>query len=218
MLYELRLYQPHAGRMPDLLRRFRDHIPALFARHGIECLGVWLTRGETQRLTYLTRYAGYAQREKAWAAFGADPQWHAVRQQGNAGSEMLQGYELHFLKPRPGMPMPARPDHKIRELFFLPTRHGQEALFSDWLRNALMPQLQAMGASLVHCFDVAAGAQLPQSLLMIGWAIEPTPSQRSALVGICLPTHPVLQVPALAAMRGVSLTDADRLASGFESR
>lgn len=178
MLYELRLYQPYAGRMPDLLRRFREQIPALFARHGIDCLGTWLAGGEAPRLVYLMQYAAYAEREKAWAAFGADPQWHVVRQVSNAGSEMLQGYELHFLKSRPTMPMPSQPDGKIRELVFLPTRYGQEAQVTDWLRTVLVPQLRAVGASLTHCFDVAAGIQLPQSVLMIGSAIGPTMSQR----------------------------------------
>lgn len=217
MLYELRLYQPCAGRMPDLRRRFREHVPALFARHGIECLGTWLAGGEMPRFVYLTRYAGYAEREQAWAAFGADPQWHAVRQQSNAGCEMLQGYELHFLKPRPGLPTQGRPDGNMRELVFLPTRHGQEAQVTEWLRTELVPQLQAVDASLVHCFDVAAGTQLPRSVLMIDWAVEQTLPRRSSVVGICLPRELAPLDSASAALRGVPLDRADRPEGSSES-
>lgn len=205
MLYELRLYQPYAGRMPDLLRRFREQIPALFARHGIDCLGTWLAGGEAPRLVYLTQYATHAEREKAWAAFGADPQWHVVRQVSNAGSEMLQGYERHFLKPRPGMAMPLQPEGQVREMVFLPTRHGQEAQVTDWLRTALMPQLQAAGASLAHCFDVVAGSQLPQSVLMVGWAVEPTVPQRDLFACIRLPTGLAPWDSAQASIRRIAL-------------
>jgi len=204
-LYELRLYQPYAGRMPGLLRRFREQIPALFSRHGINCLGTWLAGGETSRLVYLTRYDGYAEREKAWAAFGADPQWHAVRQESNAGTEMLQGYELHFLKLRSGMLMPSQSDGQIRELVFLPTRHGQDAQVTDWLHTALMLQLQLAGASLAYCFDMAAGSQLPQSVLMIGWDIEPTVLQRDILAGIRLPVELAPLDSAQARMRRLAL-------------
>jgi hypothetical protein len=201
MLYELRIYQPYAGRMPDLLRRFRDQVPSLFARHGIDCVGLWMTASDTPQLAYLTRYSGYAEREKAWAAFGADPQWQAVRRDSNAGSEMLQGYELHYLKPKPGMTprLATQHDDAACEFLFLATRHGQEAQVTEWLRTEWVPQLHAARATLLHCFDLVAGTQLPQSVLMIGWPDQPSSQERERAVEIRLPAGlaPMRQVQTI---------------------
>lgn len=186
-LYELRLYTPYAGRMPDLLRRFREELPALFERHGIDRRGTWLTQEEAPRLAYLTAYTGPAERDAAWAAFGADPQWQAVRRDSNAGAEMLQGYELHLLKPRPDIDLPLRPEGDVHELVFLPTQHGREVEVTDWLRDTLVPQLQSMGASLVSCFDLTSGIGLPQSVLMIAWPVKPAEHRRGAVRGAVLP-------------------------------
>jgi len=207
-LFELRLYQPYAGRIPDLLRRFREQIPPLFARHGIECCGIWLASAPTPQLVYLTQHAGPAERDKAWAAFGADPRWQAVRRDSNAGTEMLQGYELHFLNPRHGMNLPAHPVGQVRELVFLPTRHGQEVQVTDWLRSTLMPQLQAAGASLVHCFDVTSGAGLPQSVLLVAWSSEPTAPQREEVRHIRLPLSLSPLEPVAVVMRHIALDPA----------
>jgi hypothetical protein len=69
-LYELRLCQPYLGRMPDLLVRFRDQLPALFTRHGNDCCSAWLARGEMPRPAYLMWHVNHAAREKAYSATG----------------------------------------------------------------------------------------------------------------------------------------------------
>jgi hypothetical protein len=38
-VYELRIYHTHPGKMPDLLKRFREHTTALFERHGMVNVG-----------------------------------------------------------------------------------------------------------------------------------------------------------------------------------
>jgi hypothetical protein len=205
MLYELRLYQPYDGRMPDLLRRFREQTPALFARHGIDCLGIWQTESEVSTLVYLTRHTGFAERDAAWSAFAADPQWHAARRDSNAGSEMLQNYELYFLKPRPGMAEPPQQQGRIHELIFLPTRHGQVSQVTDWLHTTLTPHLQACGASLVHCLDMLAGCQLPQLALMIGWPVEPAMPQRELAPTVRLPAQLAPMDPVQASPRRITL-------------
>jgi hypothetical protein len=81
MIYELRIYRTLPGRMPNLLARFRDHTLRIWDRHGIRQAGFWTTLvGEsTNDLTYLLVWESLAEREKKWAAFTADPEWHKVR-------------------------------------------------------------------------------------------------------------------------------------------
>ena len=41
MLYELRIYDAVAGRLPDISGRFANHTCALFRKHGVKYLGFW---------------------------------------------------------------------------------------------------------------------------------------------------------------------------------
>ena len=76
MVYELRIYVCAPGRLGALHNRFRTITTRKFAEHGIKVLGYWTDKyGESNRLTYLCQYESEAAREKAWAAFRADPEW-----------------------------------------------------------------------------------------------------------------------------------------------
>jgi len=50
MIYELRLSSVAPGRMFDVHTRFKDHFPALFAKHGVDCIARWnAVAGPTRR-------------------------------------------------------------------------------------------------------------------------------------------------------------------------
>jgi hypothetical protein len=40
-VFEMRIYTTNEGKMPDLLKRFRDHSCALLEKHGIQNIGYW---------------------------------------------------------------------------------------------------------------------------------------------------------------------------------
>ena len=42
MIYELRIYTAHPGKMRPLVSRFRDHTYEMFEKHGIKNVGYWL--------------------------------------------------------------------------------------------------------------------------------------------------------------------------------
>ena len=77
MIYELRIYTVHPGRMAALQARFRDHTCALFEKHGMTNVGYWVNAigGRSDELWYILGYEDLAARETAWAAFRADPEW-----------------------------------------------------------------------------------------------------------------------------------------------
>ena len=81
MIYELRVYQPIPGKMPNLLARFGDHTVPIWQKHGIRALGFWTTLiGESSNeLTYILQWESLADRETRWTAFQNDPAWHRVR-------------------------------------------------------------------------------------------------------------------------------------------
>ena len=70
MIYELRSYFAHPGKMGALQKRFRDHTCKLFEKHGITNVGYWTNSigGRNDELIYILGFQDLAQRDAAWAA------------------------------------------------------------------------------------------------------------------------------------------------------
>ena len=78
--FELRTYTVREGSSIDLLHsRFRDHTNALFKKHGMTIVGFWQPVAKPNQLIYILAYKDGEARDKAWAAFGADPDWVKTR-------------------------------------------------------------------------------------------------------------------------------------------
>lgn len=107
MLYELRVYEALPGKMPALNRRFADVTLGLFAKHGIEVVGFWTNEvgGWSDELTYMLRFADLGDRERRWAAFGADPDWQTARAASEADGPLLRRIRAQFLRPTAYSPM-----------------------------------------------------------------------------------------------------------------
>jgi hypothetical protein len=78
--FELRTYTVAEGSSLDLLhKRFREKTTDLFKKHGMTIIGYWQPVTKKDTLIYLLAYKDGAARDKAWAAFGADPDWVKTR-------------------------------------------------------------------------------------------------------------------------------------------
>src|SRR4249920_2224276 len=81
-VYELRVYHTFEGKLPDLLKRFREHTTKLFERHGMKNVAYWVPADEPAKSNTLIYVLAHASREAAaasWKAFQADPEWIDVR-------------------------------------------------------------------------------------------------------------------------------------------
>ena len=69
------------GRLPALLKRFEAVTLKLWDKHNIRQVGFWTTviGEDNQLLYYVLEWKDLAERERAWAAFQADPDWHKAR-------------------------------------------------------------------------------------------------------------------------------------------
>ena len=70
-VYELRTYTCPEGKLPDLLKRFRDHTIEIFNRHGMESIGYWVpvdAEKSKTTLVYIISHASLEQAKKTWAA------------------------------------------------------------------------------------------------------------------------------------------------------
>ena len=97
MTYELRTYRSTPGRMDSLLARFRDHTDAIFAAHGMESIGYWVSDSDADTLIYVLRHDGDP--AVNWAAFQADPEWHAAKAESIEGGEIVAGIDSVMMSP-----------------------------------------------------------------------------------------------------------------------
>jgi len=100
LIYEIRVYEASEGNANAMRDRFRDHVAAkFFPRHGIELIGAFTAETEDGRLTYMTRFASEDARKAAWAAFGADPEWAAVKKASEVNGPLLKSQTVSILSP-----------------------------------------------------------------------------------------------------------------------
>ena len=107
MIYELRTYDAHPGKLDDLSRRFADHTLTLFDRHGIKSVGYWTDAKDaaSNRLTYLLAFESEEQYKAAWASFIADPDWKAVREETEADGPLVETISSTLLRPTDYSPL-----------------------------------------------------------------------------------------------------------------
>lgn len=81
--FELRIYEsPTERQLRALNRRFANHTTGFFSKYGIGQVfyGECVIGSGMPNLTYMTVTDTLADREKAWGAFGADPEWGKARE------------------------------------------------------------------------------------------------------------------------------------------
>ena len=107
MIYELRVYDCFAGKLPDLHERFANHTMKLFEKHGIKNVGYWVTDvgPSNQSLTYLVAFADANQRAEAWNSFRTDPEWLEALEESHRDGIIVKNVSNQTLIPTPYSPM-----------------------------------------------------------------------------------------------------------------
>jgi hypothetical protein len=100
-IYELRTYHVIPGRMPAMLKRFREHTTELFEKHGMENIGYWTPAGKEgeTRLIYILAHNSPEAAKKSWQGFRDDPAWQKARDASEADGKIVEKVESVFLKP-----------------------------------------------------------------------------------------------------------------------
>jgi len=98
-VFEMRTYWAPEGKLDDLNARFRDHTVKLFEKHGMTNVGYWLPiDNKDNKLVYLLSFPNMEARTRAFAAFGADPDWQKASRESEANGRLLaKGPESTFL-------------------------------------------------------------------------------------------------------------------------
>ena len=100
LVYELRVYHCFEGKLPDLLKRFREHTTKIFEKHGMKNVAYWLPMDDPQKSNTLIYVISHASREEAaanWKAFSADPEWQAVQKASEANGKIVEKVDSTFM-------------------------------------------------------------------------------------------------------------------------
>lgn len=98
MLYELRIYHMHPGRLPAIHKRFSVVTLNLFKRHGIKVCDFFEDADGADKIYYICEFADRKQRDEAFAAFGEDPEWKTAFENSHAdGGPIVEKIESIFM-------------------------------------------------------------------------------------------------------------------------
>jgi hypothetical protein len=97
MLYELRVYHMHPGKLPNINNRFRDVTLDIFARHGIKVCDYFEDAEGKDTIYYICAFENRKQRDDAFEAFRADPEWIAAAAASQVDGPIVDHVESFFM-------------------------------------------------------------------------------------------------------------------------
>ena len=110
LVYELRTYYTHEGKLPALNDRFKNHTLKLFEKHGMKNV-IYCTEIDKEgkavgnKLVYLLAHKSQEAARASFAAFGKDPEWTAARDASEKDGKIVSKLESQFLVPTDYSPM-----------------------------------------------------------------------------------------------------------------
>ena len=101
-VYELRIYHTLPGRLPALVKRFRDDTRRIFDQHHISSMGYWVPQDSPAKENTLIYIVSHPNREAAtknWKEFGGDPEWQKVAKASEADGKIVEKVDSTFMDP-----------------------------------------------------------------------------------------------------------------------
>ena len=106
MIYELRIYEAMPGKLQALNNRFANFTLNAWQKRGWKVVGFWTeTVGTSNQLVYMLGFENFADREKKFAEFMADPEWIRVRAESEKDGTLVARIRNVLLQPTPYSPM-----------------------------------------------------------------------------------------------------------------
>jgi hypothetical protein len=142
--YEMRTYQCHEGKRPELIQRFQNHTLKLFEKQGIKNIAYFIpTDVNTNSLTFILAYPDKISRDRMWNVFATDPEWQTVRKNSEVNGPLVETVQQVFMMLAPELStgiavLPSDRDRifELRTYFLYPGRvDAINARFRDHTRT-----------------------------------------------------------------------------------
>jgi hypothetical protein len=90
------------GRLNAIHKRFSEVTLALFKKHGIKVCDFFVNADGAETIYYICEFTDRAQRDAAFSAFGADPEWKAAYARSHEdGGPIVERVESIFMNRVP---------------------------------------------------------------------------------------------------------------------
>ncbi len=104
MIYELRIYHIHPGKMSAIHQRFESHTLALFKKHGMDVMDFWEDITEN-RIYYTMEHPDLESRNQRFSAFIKDPEWIRVKEESEKNGAIVEKVESFIMNRVPYSPL-----------------------------------------------------------------------------------------------------------------
>lgn len=176
MLYELRTYQAGGGRIAEMESLLaRDCTPVIQRARMPRPLGAWhaLAGPRLPGYLWILGWESLEQRNGAWAAFGADPQWQALRKAAHEQTELTVRVDTQFMAAWPDPALVAGMEFTdpsaAYQLHLLREHTGQGGAARAAFLGADKPAIEEAGGRIEAGFDWLSGDDLPVAAVLVRW-------------------------------------------------
>jgi len=107
VVYEIRTYTTHEGKLDDLHKRFENHTMGFFEKHGMTNVAYWSPLSEDLKentLIYILKHDSRETAEQSWQDFRDDPEWQKAYEESHADGPIVQHIESIFMTRTPYSP------------------------------------------------------------------------------------------------------------------
>jgi hypothetical protein len=98
MLYELRIYTIHPGKMDAINHRFSTDTLGIFKRLGMKVIDFWIDDEGRDKLYYVMEFRDRDERDRQWGAFKADSEWVEISKNSVEDGPIVEKIEEIFMK------------------------------------------------------------------------------------------------------------------------
>jgi hypothetical protein len=104
MIYELRIYHIHQGKMEDINKRFQNVTINLFRKHGMNIIDFWEDAEGDNKIFYLVEHKDIESRNKNFESFRNDPEWIDAKSKSELNGPIVEKIESYFMRRVPYSP------------------------------------------------------------------------------------------------------------------
>lgn len=104
MIYELRTYHIHPGKMKDIQNRFSTLTLDLFKDHGMNTLDFWEDAEGRNTIYYVLEHKDKESRNANFKAFENDPKWVEGKRLSELNGPIVEKVEIIFMNRVPFSP------------------------------------------------------------------------------------------------------------------
>ena len=108
MIYELRIYHMHPGRMDAIHKRFSEVTLNLFSEYGMKTIDFWEDAQGSNIIYYILEHKDIESRNKNFNAFQSDDRWIKAKALSEKDGLIVEKVESFLMKRVPYSPKMTR--------------------------------------------------------------------------------------------------------------